>query len=51
MAVKIEVMVLWVVTLCSVASGFRVKVEAARFSEHWCPTATLHSITTKKTST
>jgi hypothetical protein len=46
MAVKIQVKIFWVVMLCSFMEGYR-NVR----SPCWYSTATLHAITTQKTST
>jgi hypothetical protein len=51
-AVKIKVVVFWVVMLCSVVVGyqhFRVKMEVKSSTKQWCPTAILHTVTTHKT--
>jgi hypothetical protein len=51
-ALKIQVEVFWVVALCGVAASvFRVKMDAARSSKRWYPTAVPQGVTSQKTST
>jgi len=61
--IKIQVVVLWVITPCSAVVGYRRFVGLAasitspwKLKQHyiprrWCPTSLLHSVTTEKTAT